>query len=155
MFEKVDQFFEGKESLEKAGDQAAQPTERDLHIATAVLLVEIASADRKIAPREGEAVVATMSKVFGLPEKETPELVKIAIASRKEKGRVDEFLDCVSRKFDQSRKLQVLAMLWKVVIADGAVDKLEQRMLRRIKETMQLSDADAEEALRMAQHGEV
>lgn len=157
MFDKVNEFFEGKESLDQAlaEDKAAEPTERDLQIAAVVLLVEMAGADRKISPGEGQAVVAAMSKAFDLPEKDLPELVKVAIAARKEKGKVDEFLECVAQRFDHQQRLRVVAMLWKVMLADGTVDKLEQRLLRRIKDALQMSDPDTEEALRMAQYGEV
>lgn len=155
MLEKLTEFFEGEKSLDEAVGQGKELTERDLQIATAVLLVEMASADRKISPKEGEAVVSVMSRVFELPPNAVPELVKAAIASRKEQGRVDEFLRCLNERFDREKKVRVMAMLWKVMMADGTIGKDEQQLMRRVKEVFGADDKETDEALRMAQHGEV
>lgn len=159
MLENVDEFFEDDEekSLEDSlkVDQAGEATDRDLHIATAVLLVEMASIDREISAKEGEAVVAAMSGQFGIDQQELPELIKVAIASRKEKGKLAAFFDCINSRFNPAQKKRVLAMLWKVMMADGKMEKAEQRLLRRVKDTLEISEEDTEEALKMAQHGEV
>ena len=58
-------------------------------------------------------------------------------------------------KFSEEQRVLVLAMVWKVVIADGKVEKTEKRFARLIQPRLKLDDSQAEEALRMAQHGKV
>ncbi len=157
MLERVREFFAGKQTLEVslAKDRSGAATDRDLQIATAVLLVEMASSDQEIASPEGRAVVDVMTRQFSIPDKDVPELVQVAIAARKEQGRIDEFVKCINDRFDAGQKQRVLAMLWKVVIADGSVQKHEQRLATQMKFRFQLSDEQAQEARRMAESGVV
>lgn len=157
MFGKIKEFFAGQEALETTleKDKSGSATDRDLHIAAAVLLVEMASSDQEIAPQEGQAVVAAMSQEFGIGQSEVPELVEIAIASRQEKGRIDEFVKCINDNFNETQRQRVLAMLWKVIIADGTIDKYEQRLATQMKFRFKLSDEQAAEARKMAEGGEL
>lgn len=157
MFRTLKEFFAGQQplavSLDK--DRSGTPTDHDLHIAAAVLLVEMARSDEDIAPQEGRAVVDAIAAHFNIPEKEIPELVQIAIAARKEQGRIDEFVKCINERFEAAQRQRVLAMLWKVVLADGSVAKHEERLATQMKFRFQLTDEQAAEARRMAEDGTV
>jgi len=157
MLKKLKDFFRGEASLENAlqVDQTGEATTTDLQIATAVLLVEMASIDEEISLDECKAVVSTMCAHFGIEEEEVPEIISTAIASRKDQGRLAEFFECINEKFSEEQRVLVLAMVWKVVIADGKVEKTEKRFARLIQPRLKLDDSQAEEALRMAQHGKV
>jgi len=48
-----------------------------------------------------------------------------------------------------------MAMAWKVVVADGSVDKFEERFATQLKYRLQLSDQDVQEAKTLARQGEV
>jgi len=152
MFKKPSEYFEGKHSLEV--DDTEGPTEQDLHVAVTVLLVETASADQDIDLKEGDAVVELMSQHFGLEQSEIPELVKIAITARKEHNKIDEFVKCINDKFSAEKRQQVLAMVWKVILADGKVDKAEERIAKQLQTRLQLTAEQSDQALRIARVGE-
>lgn len=157
MLKKLKDFFRGQASLENAlqVDQTGEATTTDLQVATAVILVEMASIDEEISLHEGKAIVSTMCRHFGIEEEEVPEIISTAIASRKDQDRLTEFFECINEKFSEEQRVLVLAMVWKVVIADGNVEKAEKRFARRIQPRLKLDDSQAKEARRMAQHGEV
>ena len=157
MFGRIKDFFAGEQSLPASlqVDGEGRPAEADLMVACAVLLVEMARADKNIAKQEGEAVVSLMCANFGLDQAEIPKLIETAVAARKASGKIDEFVKCVNERFDAAQRQKLLAMIWKVVQSDGSVDKLEQRLAVQMKNRLQLSDEQEQEARRMAAEGEV
>ena len=157
MFEKIKDYFAGEKSLPASleADREGNPTDGDVLVACAVLLVEIARADKKIAKQEGEMVASLMSSSFGLDKAEMPRLIETAMAARKGLGKIDEFVECINDHFDAAQKQKLLAMVWKVVRSDGSVDRFEQRLAVQIKCRLQLNDEQEREARRMAEAGEV
>lgn len=154
MFKKIKEYFKGEETSVLV-DKGGRPTERDLHIATAVLLIEMASADQAIAKEEATVVCNTMGAQFGIAEDKLPELVEIAIAARKEAKKIDQFVKAINDSFNDEQRTRILAMIWKVVIADGKVEKFEQRFAKQLQARFKLSDEQAERAGKMAAAGEV
>lgn len=157
MFGKLKSFFKGESTLEKSlqADRSGQASAQDLHIAAAVLLIEMAGSDQGIAPQEAEAVCELMQKEFALPEESLPELVQVAVAARKEKGKIDEFVQVINSKFDEGQRQRLLAMIWKIVLADGKVDKFEQRFAVQMYNRFRLSEEQAEAAKQMAVQGKI
>jgi uncharacterized tellurite resistance protein B-like protein len=157
MFGKLKSFFKGEASLEKSlqADKGGQPSDRDLQIACLVLLIEMAGSDQGIASQEAEAVCASMHAEFGLEEAAIPELVQLAIASRKEQGKIDEFVRLINMRFSEAQRIRLLAMIWKIVLADGKVDKFEQRFAVQMYNRFQLNEEQAEKARNMAEGGEI
>jgi uncharacterized tellurite resistance protein B-like protein len=157
MFDKLKEFFSGEKTLEASleVDQSGKPSDRDLQVACAVLLVEMARVDNAVAPAEGHAVVRLMSDQFQIGEAEVPKLVETALEARKSKGKIDEFVKCINQRFSSPQKKKLLAMIWKVVLADSAIERDEERMAVQMRFRLQLSEEDAAEARRMAESGEV
>ena len=157
MFEKFFDFFAGSSEIGSAleVDGTGRPTEENLHVAAAVLLVEVAGSDDHIAPQEAEAVVKMMSQQFGLDEEEIPELIKLAVVAKKEKGKIDEFLKAINDALNEDQRKRLFAMVWKVVLADGKIDQGEERLAVAIRYRLQLSKEQALAAEKMAVEGEV
>ena len=148
MFGKVFEFFKGDASLEV--DKSGAPTADDLQIATGVLLLQMAGSDDDYAPEEVHAVFRTMEKEFHISQDRALELLELADAARQAKGRIDEFVEAINEHFDEKQKQRVLAMVWRVVMADAKVDAFESRYAKQLKSRLHLSDELAEEARQMA-----
>jgi len=155
MFEAFRDFFAGSKDSPAALmiDQEGAAVQEALVVASAVLLVEMARADKSVAPQEGAAVVKIISEQFGVPQSEVPRLIEAAVAARKEQGRIDRFVECINRSFDAGQRQRLLAMLWRVVAADGSVDKYEERLAVQMKCRLQLTDEQAAAAREMAEKG--
>ena len=157
MFGKLKSFFKGETTLEKSlqADKSGQPSTEDLHLATLVILIEMAGSDQEIAPQEAQAVCALMQKEFGLAEESLPELVQVAVAARKDKGKIDEFVAAINSNFSVPQRQRLLAMIWKVVLADGKVGKFEQRFAVQMHNRFQLTEEQAAAAKLLAEQGKV
>ena len=163
MFKHIKYFFQGKSSLKdqlgKESKGAADPKEVKIHInnlqqiATAVLLVEVAAADNEIVKQEAEAVCRVMQHQLGIPEDEVPQLVEIAVESRKKSGKIDEFVEILADRLGIRERQVILAMIWKVVIADGKIDDFEKEFAADIQYRFRLTDAQGKEARKMADEG--
>ena len=152
MLRKIAEFFKGEQSGVDV-DESGNPTSHDLQVATVVLMVEMASADHEVAPEEAEAVCNAVASQFSVDEEEIPELVQIAIAARQEAGKIDEFVGLINDNFNASQRQRILAMMWKVVLADGRIDKFEERFINQLVSRFQLSEDQAEAARSMAEQG--
>lgn len=147
MLEKLRSFFQNEdENLDI--DSEGTPTGRDLHIATAVLLIEMAGSDNSIDRTEAEVICQTIHNEFKLPDKEVVELIETALAARKQSGKIDSFVKILNEHFSEGQRKKVLAMIWKVVLADGGLAKSEERFALQMKNRLRLSDEAFEEVKR-------
>ncbi|MCB0352235.1 MAG: TerB family tellurite resistance protein [Bdellovibrionales bacterium] len=150
MLGKLKEFLKG-EQKEISVDKHGKPTPYELLMASAVLMIEMAGADKDIAHAEAQAVCDALASRFGIDEDEIPELVQAAIAARQEKGRIDEFVKAINENFNDAQRQQILSMVWRIVLADGKVDKFEERFAKQLMNRLRLSSEQAEEAREMAQ----
>jgi len=153
MFKSVKEFFRGETSLEV--DSTGNPTSRDIQIATGVLLLEMAGSDEDYAPEEVQTIFRTLEDQFGVDQDEAMNLLEIADAARHEKGKIDEFIKSITQHFSEEQRTRVLAMVWKVIIADGQIDKFERRFAVQLQNRLQLTEAHGEQARQMAEGGKV
>jgi uncharacterized tellurite resistance protein B-like protein len=67
MFKGLKAFLQGTLSKDDLlATKSGMATDNELHIATAVLLVELAGRDNDIDPREAETICQMLAKQFGL-----------------------------------------------------------------------------------------
>ena len=157
MFKKLKDFFKTEKQADVSigVDREGAAAGDELVLATIVMMVEMAAADRDIAREEAEAVCGLIGSQFAIDDAKIPHLVEYAISSRRERGRIDDFVNTINQHFSRPQKQKVLAMIWKVIIADGKIDKFEQRFATQIKFRFQLSDDEADEARTMAEEGRI
>lgn len=157
MLKKLKDFFKTEKQTDVSigVDRDGAVVGDELVLATIVMMVEMAAADREIAREEAEAVCSLIGTQFAVDDAKIPSLVEYAISSRRESGRIDEFVNTINQHFSRPQRQKVLAMIWKVIIADGRIDKFEQRFATQIKFRFQLSDDEADEARNMAEDGRV
>lgn len=153
MFSKILDFLRGKTNLEM--DSSGDPTEKDLQIATAVLLLEVAGSDADYAPEEVQACVAVMNAQFNSEDEETMEILAAAEELRSKAGKIDEFVKAVNQHFSEKQRQLILAMAWKVILADQQIENHEQKFASQLRTRLQLSREQAQEAKDLAFKGAV
>jgi uncharacterized tellurite resistance protein B-like protein len=116
-----------------------EANEDTLMIATAVLFLEMAYADFKITPEEEEHLKSTLAGFFSIPDDDVSELIEVAREKRSQRHDIWFFSNLINTHFDRPQKLWILEHLWKMIYADGKVDKYEDHLIRKISTLIGLS----------------
>jgi uncharacterized tellurite resistance protein B-like protein len=124
------------------------PFERRL-VAVAALLLETMYVDRVASEAEHEAVKRLLMAHFHLPTERVEQLVALAEVRYAEALDDWEFAEAVRVGFVPAERQEILTMLWEVAYADGVMEKLEGRLMRRLARQLELGD-DAAELARAA-----
>ncbi|MDP2007133.1 MAG: TerB family tellurite resistance protein [Rubrivivax sp.] len=120
---------------------AAQRTvapEHRLHLATAVLLVEVMRADAECSAAERQAVLGVLQQRFALADDEVARLLELAEHSAKHATDFHAFTSALNEQLDHEQKLQVVEAMWAVAYADGHLAAHENHVLWRVADLLHL-----------------
>ncbi len=152
MFENLESLLSGQTSLDRT--LSGEPSSQDLLVAVLGLLLEAGDASGGMSAEELERVIPSMALRFNLADHIVGELVAIADFLRKEPGKCDRFISIINDKFSIEQKQQVLALIWRVFISDGIIDKLEASLGASLRTRLNLSLESALGARVMAEQME-
>jgi uncharacterized tellurite resistance protein B-like protein len=127
------------------GDQRdADPKEREhgLHLATALLLIEVARADYKQDSAEDEAIFDLLARHLDLDESDLELLIAEAQAEADHSASLQQFTRLLHEELSIEEKHQVIEMLWRVALADDHLDKHEDHLIRKIGGLLYVSHSD-------------
>lgn len=102
------------------------------HLAAAALLIEVARADRGFDPREQLALTQALRRSFGLNSAELDTLLALAEAEASASTSDYAFTRLINDEYSDAEKSELVRSMWTVAFADGAVDKYEEHLIRRI-----------------------
>ena len=139
MFKNIQDFFDSKIGSDVA---ATPPTERNLQLATAALLIEMSRADFEIAPEETRAIEDALQTGFGVSKEETQELVALAEAEVNQSVSLYEFTRLIDRSFTPEQKKHIVGLLWTVAFSDNRLEENEEYLVRKIAKLLHVSHAD-------------
>lgn len=139
MLRAIKHFFDAQ-----IGSQLAAKADPDhaLRLASAALLVEVTRADHEIHGAERESVMTSLERLFGLPREEVATLLDLAEKEIEQTADLYQFTSLVHQSFTLPQKIQVVELLWRVVFADGVMDKYEEATVRKIAELLYIPHAD-------------
>lgn len=103
-----------------------------VQVATCVLMVAMADTDDNLHPVEEEMIQELLAGHFDLDEQTTDELIAYAKEAHDEAVDLYRFTATINESFSRAEKMAVLENLWRIVYADGVVDKYEDAMMRQI-----------------------
>jgi len=153
MLKRILEFFSGpnveRENINLLVDKRGIATSKDLQLAATVLLVETAQIDKNIDQKEGAAVVQALVQQLGITEDETiTDLVQAAVAAGQDDdgNRIDDFIECLNQNFTDEQREIVLSMVWQVILADDEITKHEERLAKRFRNQLRLTDEQGERA---------
>lgn len=119
-----------------------QFAETDPRLAAAALMVHTITIDGVIAGEEKEMLQKALQNKYQLSLEETAELIDEASAADKEAVDLYGFTSVLKRKLDEDERLDILAMIWDMVYADGVVHEFEDNLVWRIAELLGISSRD-------------
>ncbi|MDB5506932.1 MAG: hypothetical protein JWR75_1570 [Devosia sp.] len=113
----------------------------DPKLAVAALLVHLAAIDGTVTDGERGALKGSLLEHYGLSDSEVDRLV--VEATRQDNDSVDyyKFTSAISQ-LPEDEKIAIVRMMWQVVFADGKNHELEDNMVWRIAELINVSARD-------------
>ncbi|MEE9164967.1 MAG: TerB family tellurite resistance protein [Nitrospinota bacterium] len=137
MINLVKKFF-GK-SASADSDKENKECTHDVRLATCALFLEMANIDGEFSKEEQESVTSMLKEKFQLSDEYTSELMK---TSQKElDGSIDlwQFTNLVNENYSRDEKINIVEMIWKIVYADGKLDKHEDYLVHKLGKLLRLS----------------
>lgn len=129
------------DDLLPSADIAADPHAREhgLQLATAALLMEMAHADFAMDPAERDHAVALLSREFNLSPQEAARIAGLGEEQARAAVSLYEFTRALDTALSVSDKVRIIEMLWQIAYADGALDKYEESLMRKLADLLHLS----------------
>ena len=122
---------------EPATDQ--QQEHERIQVATCALLLEMAHSDKSLHELEEQVVHDLLSAKFKLSAESIAELVEYAQQERAESVDLFRFALVINEHFSIEEKHEVMEALWRIVYADGVLDKHEEALARQLTTLLRIS----------------
>ncbi|MEJ2200614.1 MAG: TerB family tellurite resistance protein [Desulfuromonadaceae bacterium] len=117
-----------------------------VQIATCALLLEMAHADEEFNPAESVLVETLLQDRFSLSAEITAELMHLAHVSRQASPDLYHYAREINAHFSPAEKLELIEALWRIVYADGRLDKYEEYLMRQVTRLLRLTHGQMIEA---------
>lgn len=120
-------------------EQASEETkQKQVQIATAALLIEIATIDNEFSEEEKQTITTQLTQQFNLSESDVADLISTTKDELAERIDTYYFTTLINDNFDKPTKLKIIEMIWDVIYADGNLDAHEDYLVHRFAKLLRL-----------------
>lgn len=135
MLDTLKSLFFGESATSVGGD--------DPRLAAAALLVEAAMVDGSLEGAEGAQILRLLRERFDLSEAAANALLEQARTVQEQSNQLFPFTKVIVDRYDATRRISVIEMLWEVVFANGQLHDYEASLVRRVAGLLFVSDQDS------------
>ena len=114
----------------------------DLQIATAALMVSVASSDGEFCDDERERLTDCLTEHFWLTSEEAEEIMDRAHEEEQTAPSLYRFTHAITRELDQDGRQEIVRLLWQVAFADNHIDNFEANVLAKIAGLLGVTEED-------------
>ena len=108
----------------------------ELKIAIAALLVTTAHADEHAHEEEHIALHRILTEHFHLNDEDTRTLIEQAEQQSADAIDLHRFVHVVNRDLDNEERKDIIKHAWRIVLADGVIDNIEDNLMRKLGSLM-------------------
>ena len=148
LIERIRAFVKGQNEI-FTWDNSAELS-RDVQLAIAAVLLEVAHGDAECSDDEYREIVASLRGEIGLSRSETSELLEAADEERFTQLAVSPFIERIRDGLPRRQRIEFLALVWKVILADSQIEEFESTFVSWLPQVLELSERDADKAKRLA-----
>lgn len=130
MFKSIAAFLEGLSSREDGATLAAD----DVQLAVAALLFHAIAIDGTVSEDEMGRLKPLLAEHFQLDEPEINRLLTMAQQREREAIDIFRFTSVLRDRLTPEEKREIIAMMWRLVYADGDLNALEDNLVWRTAE---------------------
>src|SRR5690606_18022837 len=117
------EYFGGLNTLNVDG--SGEPTGEDLQLAAAILLLGVVRGSKMENAEEERETFLAIQREFRIAPERAAKLMEIAGSGRRDRTELINCIESINRSFDDSQKQRILAMIWRVISADGITEQFE------------------------------
>jgi uncharacterized tellurite resistance protein B-like protein len=114
-----------------------------IQVATCALLLEVAHSDGHYQVAEARIVHDLLAGIFTLPAELVAELVEFARDHQRSSTDLFQYAREINAHFALEEKLAVMEGVWRIIYADGTLDKFEDAIARQLATLLRLSHREA------------
>ncbi|MCM2264936.1 MAG: TerB family tellurite resistance protein [Desulfuromonadales bacterium] len=114
-----------------------------VQVATCALLLEVAHSDGQYQAVEERIVHDLLGGMFSLPADTIAELVDFARDHQRGSTDLYQFAREINAHFSTEEKLTIMEGVWRLIYADGTLDKFEDAIARQLATLLRLSHKEA------------
>jgi len=137
----IDFFKKAFAKSDRPSEGAPAPATRedDLRIAVCALFLEIANIDDEFSEEERDSILSILQSEYGISKESALELARRAMSELE--GSIDmwRFTNLINENYTEAEKLRVVELLWRVVYADGKLEKHEDYLLHKLGSLLRLT----------------
>ena len=122
--------------------ESAQAGARALELASAALMFEVARADFAVDEAEQQAVHQLLQAEFDLSQEEVAAVTEEAADSVDAAISLFEFTRTVNELASTDQKRVLIGMMWRVAMADNALSRYEEHLIRKVADLLYIPHAD-------------
>ena len=131
-----------KDLLGKEGAATDEVEHRALELACAALMFEVARADFAVEAIEQETVTALLKDQFNLSADDVSTITEAAVEQADAATCLFEFTRTLNELASAEQKRDVLAMMWRVAMADDALSRYEEHVIRKVADLLYVPHSD-------------
>ncbi len=139
MLKAIKLFFD---KLSENPEHSEEDKQHAIHLAVAVLLVEMMRIDGEINADEEIALKQSLNTKFNLTDVEKEELMSLASEELDQSIDYYQFTSIINQHFDKPNKIKMIEELWRVAFSDGKLDSHEEHYIRKINALIHVSHKD-------------
>ncbi|MBA6232078.1 MULTISPECIES: tellurite resistance TerB family protein [unclassified Colwellia] len=142
MLTKISSFFQNL-----ANDLADNATkdnanEVTIELACAVLLCEVMRADGHFDQHEQAKLAILLVEQFNLNEEEVKQVIDEALMQSEQATDFYRYTSKINQHFSIEQRITMVEHLWKMAYADGELVSIEEHVIRKIGDLLQLRHAE-------------
>ena len=151
MLTSIAAFFE--RHLQPAGGFPGPLSQSQKHLAIAALLIEVAMADHVFDEREMQLLERQLQQKFALSDTQIHELIALARDESAQATSLHQFTTLIHQHCNPDEKFSLLVSMWQLALADDALNKYEEYIIRKVADLIYVSHAEFMRAKFMAKMG--
>ena len=136
MFKSIREVFRSLESTDQQDSLHRQ------HIAVAVLLLEVANSDYKLAQVETDRLLQVLKRQWCISDNEAADILAKATLEADAHASLHEHLKLINSQLDHSQRRSLIQGLWEIAWADGEIHHYEEHLIRRLADLLHVSHSD-------------
>jgi uncharacterized tellurite resistance protein B-like protein len=127
-----------------AGESPSGQDYDEVQLSAAALIVRLAKVDGAFSSREEAWLKQAVESYTGLSGDEAERFLDMADQVARESDDLAASVEVLRRRLPPDQRLSLVALLWRMALADGVLHEFEEALIARIADLLDLSPAEAE-----------